>query len=244
VFGADVRSIACENGRVTAVHYEKDGQLYSESFDTVWSTLPLSAMTKMIQPQAPSKVIEAADSIRFRGMILIYLVLEQDQFSEYDAHYFPEPSIPISRMSEPKNYSASSEPRNRTVLCAELPSDPHEPEWQLTDDELGKRFCEWLGKVGLPVRSKVHRTITRRLRFAYPVYDQNYEVHFRTIDEWISGVDGLLTFGRQGLFAHDNTHHAMTMAFAAADCVAPDGQFDKQRWSGYRTEFQSHVVED
>jgi hypothetical protein len=32
-------------------------------------------------------------------MILIYLVLEQDQFTEYDAHYFPEEAIPMSRMS-------------------------------------------------------------------------------------------------------------------------------------------------
>ena len=61
------------------------------------------------------------------AMILVYLVLEQDQFTEYDAHYFPEPSVPISRLSEPKNYSASTEPKGTTVLCAELPCDPGEP---------------------------------------------------------------------------------------------------------------------
>jgi protoporphyrinogen oxidase len=244
LFGAQVSGITCQDQHVTGVRYEKDGQTHAQVVDTVWSTLPISAMVKMIEPSPPANVIEAAGNIRFRGMLLIYLVLEQDHFSEYDAHYFPEPSIPISRLSEPKNYSGSDEPRNRTVLCAELPSDPDEPEWKLTDQELGQQLCEWLARVGLPVKARVNNVITRRLRFAYPVYDRNYEVHFLTIDQWLSGIKGLLTFGRQGLFAHDNTHHAMTMAFAAADCFGPNGKFDSQRWSNYRSAFRRHVVED
>jgi protoporphyrinogen oxidase len=239
-----VTGILRENDRVTGVRYVKDGRTYCEALDTTWSTLPISMMVRMIEPSPPPNVVEAARNIRFRGMLLIYLVLEQDRFTEYDAHYFPEASIPISRMSEPKNYSNSDEPHGRTILCAELPSDPQEPEWKLSDQELGRQLCEWLAKVGLPVKAEVSKVITRRLRFAYPVYDRNYEVQFQTMDHWLSGIKGLLTFGRQGLFAHDNTHHAMTMAFAASDCFGPNGEFDLQRWFGYRNDFKSHVVED
>jgi protoporphyrinogen oxidase len=244
VMGADVTGITCENGHVRSVRYEKDGHAHERKVDAVWSTLPISMLVKMIQPAAPAQVLEAASKIRFRGMILIYLVLEQDQFSEYDAHYFPELSIPMSRMSEPKNYSATREPSGRTILCAELPSDPEQPEWKMTDDELGRQMCRWLEGVGLPVKAPVKRTMTRRLRHAYPVYDRSYEAHFTVMDEWLAGVPGLLTFGRQGLFAHDNTHHAMTMAFAAVDCFRQNGEFDWKRWAGYRREFESHVVED
>src|SRR5205085_7222306 len=141
--------------------------------------------------------------ILFRGMILIYLVLEQDQFTEYDAHYFPEASIPISRLSEAKNYSAAAEPRNRTILCAELPSDPASPEWGMSDEELGRSLCQWLGQAGLPVVAPVRRVLTRRLKQAYPVYRVGYETQFATIDEWLGQLQGLLTFGRQGLFVHD-----------------------------------------
>ena len=244
MFDAEIRGITCEDGRVTGLRYERKGETVLQSVDAVWSTLPISAMVSMIEPKAPAHVIDAAKKIRFRGMILIYLVLEQNQFTEYDAHYFPETSIPISRMSEPKNYSASKEPHNRTVLCAELPSDPGEAEWDLSDQELGQRMCGWLEKAGLPVKAPVNKVITRRLRFAYPVYDRNYEAHFRTMDGWLAGVNGLLTFGRQGLFAHDNTHHAMTMAYAAADCFSENGEFDWQLWRRHRIEFESHVVED
>ena len=55
---------------------------------------------------------------------------------------------------------------------------------------------------------------------------------------------GLLTFGRQGLFAHDNTHHALATAHAAVDCFQRDGRFDADKWQAYRRVFATHVVED
>jgi len=243
-FGARVAGVERDGGRVTAVRYEKDGETKRLAADTVWSTLPISALVRMMDPPPPPEVLAAAEAIRFRGMILIYLVLEQPQFTEFDAHYFPELSVPISRMSEPKNYNASTEPADCTVLCAELPSDPGEPEWEMSDQALGEKYCEWLASVGLPVTAQVRLVRTRRLRHAYPVYDRHYERHFRAMDDWLAGLDGLLTFGRQGLFAHDNTHHAMAMAYAAADCLGPGAAFDRDRWAGYRVEFESHVVED
>jgi protoporphyrinogen oxidase len=180
----------------------------------------------------------------FRGMILIYLVLDQDQFSPTDAYYFPESIIPISRMSEPKNFTGTTEPRGRTVLCAELPSDPGQPEWEMSDEELGRCLTGWLERAGLPVSAPIRRVVTRRLSHAYPVYTRDFESRQATLDGWLARIDGLLTFGRQGLFAHDNTHHALATAYAAADCLAPDAELDRTRWAECRQRFESHVVED
>jgi hypothetical protein len=55
---------------------------------------------------------------------------------------------------------------------------------------------------------------------------------------------GLVTFGRQGLFAHDNTHHALAMAYALNDCVSDSGTLDRAKWASCRHAFQHHVVED
>jgi protoporphyrinogen oxidase len=244
VLGARISRIDHNGQRVHAVHYQKGGRAIEAPVNAAWSTLPVSLLVRMMNPQAPPEILAAAKAIRFRGMILIYIVLEQDQFSEFDAHYFPEESIPISRLSEPKNYSASPEPRGLTVLCAELPSDPSEESWSLSDGELGRRLCCWLADVELPVKSPVRRVVTHRLGQAYPVYDRGYAAHFDAMDQWLSGFEGLLTFGRQGLFAHDNTHHALTMAYAAADCLDPDGLFDQALWSRHRLDFEKHVVED
>lgn len=119
-----------------------------------------------------------------------------------------------------------------------------EESWSLSDTELGRLMCQWLATAGLPVKAPVRRVVTRRLAHAYPVYDRSYAAHFETMDDWLGGFDGLLTFGRQGLFAHDNTHHALAMAYAAADCLGCNGAFDANRWAMHRKEFETHVVED
>jgi protoporphyrinogen oxidase len=197
-----------------------------------------------VRPEAPREVQEAAAALQFRGMILIYLVLATDRFSPVDAYYFPEESVPITRLSEPKNFTGATEPRGRSVLCAELPSDPGQPEWDLEDAELGRRLCTWLERAGLPVSAPIERVVVHRLRQAYPVYGRGYDKHFVKVDEWVGQLDGLLILGRQGLFAHDNTHHTLAMAYAAADCLMPEGGFDRESWAAHRREFETHVVED
>ena len=52
------------------------------------------------------------------------------------------------------------------------------------------------------------------------------------------------TFGRLGLFAHDNTHHALAEAWDAVDALRPDGTRDPARWAAARARFAAHVVED
>lgn len=243
-FNADIARIEHDGNRVTGLVLRKDGAEEHVVSDQVYSTIPLTTVVKLMDPPPPPEVMAAAQSIRFRGMILVYLILETDQFTEYDAHYFPEQSIPISRMSEPKNYNSATGPKGKTILCAELPCDPGEKWWSMSDEELGRHYCDWLGKLGLPVKVPVIRCETRRLAHAYPVYDLTYQEKFETIDNWLSGLDGFLSFGRQGLFAHDNTHHAFAMAYAASDVLQADGSVDRRAWAAHRHEFESHRVED
>jgi protoporphyrinogen oxidase len=241
---SSVQSVDTTDGRVSLVRYQRDGEVRSLPADYVWSTIPITILARALKTAPPAELLCAAESIDYRAMILIYLILEQDRFSEYDAHYFPEPDIPISRMSEPKNYSNAREPRDLTVLCGELPCSPDSPEWAKSDAELGALMCDSLVRAGVPPKARVRQVQTRRLRQAYPIYRMGYEAHFDRLDEWVSHVEGLLTFGRQGLFAHDNTHHALYMAYSAAKCLDENGRFNRSRWQEYRRIFDTHVVED
>jgi protoporphyrinogen oxidase len=90
----------------------------------------------------------------------------------------------------------------------------------------------------------VQQVVVRRLPQAYPIYQDGYERAFAPLDQWLDQHEGLLSYGRQGLFAHDNTHHALYMAYAAVKCLEADGRFNRQRWHEYRKIFATHVVED
>jgi protoporphyrinogen oxidase len=210
----------------------------------VWSTIPVTAFAALLDPPAPDDVLQARERVRFRAMVLIYLVLAQPQFTPFDPHYFPEPEVRLTRLSEPKNYSARSDPADRTVLCGELPCAIGDKVWNASDAELADLVRESLARCGLPITAPIVGVATKRLPAAYPIYDRGYEEHFARLDGWIGELDRVLTFGRQGLFAHDNTHHTLAMAYAAVDCLNGSGSFDRRRWARYRDDFESHVVED
>lgn len=238
--GVHVPGSSGEPWTVTAEHDERQEEVRA---DYIWSTIPLTLLARMAHPRPGPQVLEAGSELDYRAMLLIYLELPVDRFSEYDAHYFPGPDIRITRMSEPKNYSGASEPADRTVLCAELPCSPDAPQWTATADELAAIVTRDLEQAGIPLPCEPSRVHVRRLRHAYPIYTRDFAEPFAALDRWASRQPRLLSFGRQGLFAHDNTHHALAMAYAAADCLDTEG-FDEEKWAGYRKEFEKHVVVD
>jgi protoporphyrinogen oxidase len=210
----------------------------------VWSTLPLPVLARMTTPAPPPAVLEAAGHLGFRAMLLVYLVLDGGRYSPYDAHYLPDPATPVSRVSEPANYRDGDDPPGRTVLCAELPCSRDGALWRAGNDRLAGLVRATLTDRGLPDPGPVRRVAVRRLPYVYPVYRVGYATPFQALDAWAAAQPALLSFGRLGLFVHDNTHHALAMAWAAADALAPDGTFDQAAWAAARGRFASHVVED
>ena len=78
----------------------------------------------------------------------------------------------------------------------------------------------------------------------YPVYRTGFAWDLSALELWAAAHPRLLTFGRQGLFVPDNTHHALAMGRAAAAALGSDGRFDTGAWLAARDGFRSHVVED
>jgi protoporphyrinogen oxidase len=204
------------------------------------STVPITVLARLFAP--PKEVAKALESLHFRSMVLVYLTVPMGQWTPYDAHYFPGADVLFTRVSEPKNYRDGSDPEDRTVLCAEIPCDFDDTLWQEADESLIQRVRADLVRLGLPDPGATGEV--RRLRFAYPIYRVGSEVAFETVSDWLDEASGVVTFGRQGLFAHDNTHHAMAMARDAVACISPDLEFDAAAWGHARERFARHVVED
>jgi hypothetical protein len=98
-----------------------------------------------------------------------------------------------------------------------------------------------LTKEQCDIRTETHG----RGRLYYPRrgYGQISQRYYE-IDQWLSSIPHLLTLGRQGLFAHGNTHHTLAMAYAAVDGLDKEGRFDHAKWKQYRKTFESYVVVD
>jgi protoporphyrinogen oxidase len=211
----------------------------------LFSTVPLPVLARICVPGPEAGVLADAGRLRFRAIVLVYLVHEgARRWTGFDAHYLPGPQTPVTRISEPTNYRDSvSDPPDRTVLCAEIPCQAGDEIWTASDGALGELVAETLARHELPAIRK-GPVETRRLPRVYPVYERGYADHLRGLDAWAERLPRVTTFGRLGLFAHDNTHHAMAMAYDAVDALTRPGGWDERAWAEARARFATHVVED
>jgi protoporphyrinogen oxidase len=238
--GCGVRSLAGGPGGWTLTL--DDGSVIDAA--QVWSTAPLPALARAVDPPPPPGALAAAGRLRHRAMVLLYVVVDRPRWTEFDAHYFPGPEVVAARVSEPRNYRDDpTQPADRTVLCAEIPCWEGDELWRAGDTDLATRLAAELAALGLPepVPAAVE---SRRLPRVYPVYGPGFAADLGALEAWARGLGGLLTFGRQGLFTPDNTHHALAMGWAAAECLRPDGTLDHARWVAARDGFRRFVVED
>ena len=237
--GAEVTGVALapDGARVTVA----DGREVAAR--RVWSTIPLTVLAAIAGPAPDPAARAAAGALRFRAMLLVYLVLEGGRYSPFDAHYLPEPHTPVTRVSEPPNYRDGDDPPDRTLLCAEIPCDAGDDLWRAGDAELARLAADGIEASGLP-RPEPVEVHVERLPHAYPVLRAGFADPFARLDAWAAAQPALLTLGRQGLFVHDNAHHALAMAWAAVDCLRPGGGFDEGAWAAARARFARHVVED
>jgi protoporphyrinogen oxidase len=203
----------------------------------IWSTLPLPALARLAC--APADVLDAAAQLEQRAMVLVYLVVDRPRWTSFDAQYLPGPSTRVTRVSEPKNYRDDpDDPGDRTVVCAEIPCAVDDAIWTASRTDLGARVADDLAALGLPRMAPIDVDV-RRLPAAYPIYRAGFERDLAPVETWVAAQPGLLSFGRLGLFAHDNTHHALAEAAAAVGTLT--GDID---WAAARASFATHVVED
>ena len=242
-FNTKLTSIAVSDGPSSEVGARNCAQDLLLPANLVLSTIPITALLRSIQPAPPTSILQGMTALRFRAMILIYLVLETDRFTEFDAHYFPGPEIPITRCSEPKNYGLAGVP-GRTVLCLELPCSVNDSVWSATEAELASIGLNALATADLAVKSKVVQVAVRRIPTAYPIYTTNFRQHLTNALNWLEQLAPVMTLGRQGLFAHTNTHHVLELAYAASESIRDDGTINRALWARSKLNFDEQAVQD
>ena len=204
----------------------------------VVSTIPNQAFVRAAG--APAPVVAAAGGLRHRAAVLVYLVHDRPRYTRFDAHYFPGLDVALARLSEPKNYRDGADPPGHTVLCAEVAATVGDARWNASDADLADLVVADLARSGLPpVALAGHHVV--RLPHVYPVYDLGFATRQTVVEAWAAEQPGLLLVGRQALFAHDNTHHALEMGRAAGRHAAGG---TPAAWHRHREEFRAHVVED
>ncbi len=243
-YDAEVTRIDHSGGRVTGITVEgKSGPKQFES-DLVLSTIPIQHAVDRLNSPVRNERCGRLEPLTYRALTLLYMTFRSSRFTEFDAHYFPEENYCFSRISEPSVYSDTRHPDSRTGICVEIPCDITGDPVLTPVEKLAERVMKEMRMAGLAHGLEPDSVFREILPFAYPVYRLGYESSLHREQEFIEGIDGLVTLGRNGLFTHINMHHSMEMGYDAASCILPDGRWDGDMWERCRTGYDAFVVED
>jgi hypothetical protein len=192
----------------------------------VLCTYALSELVRSLQPRPPREVLEAAERLKYRDLIVLFLGLDTEQVSEDHWIYFPDSELFFGRVHEPKNWSPAMAPPGRTGLVIEVFCYKEDPVWQEPDSDLLDRAVVELEKLDL-IRAgdRIGGTVVRFER-AYPLYNAGYRDRLRTIHDFLDRLENLQLAGRNALFRYTSGDRYIEMGMKAASNILGSDEHD------------------
>ncbi len=195
------------------IYSDKNGVETSVAATSVVSTIPLGVLPRIMEPACDQAVIDAAKGLTFRALITVNVILKKERVSIDTWLYIQDEDILFGRLHEPKNWSKAMVPdQSTTSLVLECFCTRDDHIWSMSDEEIGQRCVEDLEKKLKFIDSSevIDFSCVRTLQ-AYPVYDLEYADKIATINNYLSGFEGLHIVGRGGTHRYNNADHSIEM---------------------------------
>lgn len=194
-----------------------DGSRLRHECDHVISSMAVSEILNSLEPPAPEGVRDAARSLRYRDMVILFLVFDTERVSRDHWIYVPSQDIRFARFHEPKNWSPEMAPADKTGIVLEYFCTEGDDVWIQPDELLARRGARDLGRLGLVSPDSVLDFKTVRVRKAYPIYALHYTEHLSAVTSYMDGLSNLQRIGRNATFCYTSSDHYIDMGLKAAE---------------------------
>jgi protoporphyrinogen oxidase len=235
-----------ENNRISAVTIETDGRPGSLPVDLLVSSLPFDALVKLLGGASISHLggaLAAAEKLQYRGLILVYVTLDQDLATEDHWIFVPGKDLIFSRIFEQKQLSPEMIPDGKTVLCCDFTDTLEGEYWNQNDQELGARCVADLAKMGVIDPDRAEHTFVKRFPKFYPRYDLNYRETTSVLYNALKQYENLLPTGRVGFYNYNNSDHCVDMGRFIAESLS-GGKTVSQIWDELEQRVSSYRIVD
>jgi protoporphyrinogen oxidase len=134
-------------------------------------------------------------------MVFVNLRLEGRRLLPDIVTWTPDPQLPFFRLTEAPIAMPWLAPAGKTVITVDLGCDVGDAIWTMEESALTSLVLEHLERIVPGVRGRLLGARVLRTPVAYPVFLREYEAD-RQRFERSTGVEGLMSIGRNGEFAH------------------------------------------
>ena len=249
IMNTRVERIRVENGRVSAVT-AADGREFTG--DYFMSTMPVKDLVAGMGEAAPADVRRIAAGLPYRDFITVGLLVNKLKLQNKTKVrtltgdvpdcwiYVQERDVKIGRLQLFNNWSPYmvADPKHTMWIGLEYFCNEGDELWSMSDEAFIDFAIGELVKIDVIDRSDVIDSTRIRVKKAYPAYFDTYS-EFDTVKDYLSGIENLWCFGRNGQHRYNNMDHSMLTAIKAADAII-NSSCDKDAIWQVNTEKEYH----
>ena len=193
-----------------------DGRRYR--YDNLISTMPLPELVRLIGPDAPEEIHNAARGLQHISIRCVNIGINRENVTDKHWIYYPEDSI-FHRIFVQGNASPECNAPGGFGFTCEISYSPWKP-LPVDGDELIACCIEDCIKVGMMnTDDKVVTANLVDMPYAYVIYDHARNKNVSTVKSWLEKFNIVLA-GRYSEWEYYNSDHAFLAGKKAAELVA------------------------
>ena len=201
VLGAELLAIEGEAGLPTHARFRTEAGEELLPFGRLVSTIPLPALARAMSPIAPG-LAALAEGLEYRDLAIVYLeVARRPVFQEHWV-YFPEESIPFSRICELDNWSDRAAGGGCALLSCEVFCSRGDSVWTSDDRSLTDATTRSLVSLGFIKADEVRDACVVRVPHAYPLLRVGYEETLSPLRDALDAFPNVRLAGRTGTHSY------------------------------------------
>ena len=241
-----------QDGSISGVVYQKDGQKAEESADIVISSMPLKDLVAGM-PGVPDDIREIASGLPYRdymtvGVLVPKLAIQNRTKVKTIGNIVPDNwvyvhdrTVKMGRFQIYNNWSPYlvKDIEHSVWLGLEYFCDEGDSLWTMSDRDFSQMATEEMVRLGLITSLKdVLDTHVERVKKAYPAYFDTYD-RIGELRDYLDTVPNLYCVGRNGQHRYNNLDHSMCTSFEAVKNIV-SGQKDRSNIWSVNTEKEYH----
>ncbi len=173
--------------------------------DRLVSTMPVSEMIPMLQPEAPEEVRQAARNLKFNSIAICLIHVAGDHLGDNLSVMVADKGILFHRITK-LDFLLPEEARDGTTrFMMDVTYREGDPVSKLTDAELLHRLVEDLVRLKfIDDAGSVRARQVLRQKHAYVIYDLHHRKNMKILRDYCEGGLGMILHGRFGEFDYIN----------------------------------------
>jgi len=164
---------------------------------------------------APKEVRNAAHKLRWNSIYLVMLGIGKPKTTDLHWAYLPDAELLPNRIGFPSNLSPANAPQGRSSVLAEITFDPKGKKAKMKEKEVLGRTIEDLHGLGIFDKKDVVFTKLVKMKYAYVVYDLEYQKNIKIIEDFTKN-EGFTLLGRFSEFQYYNSDKCVERAMEKA----------------------------